>query len=398
MSDGIHIAFVCPRFAKGATVGGAETLFKNMAYSACRAGHRVVYLTTCAEDHFTWENKHPPGTFNEDGLDVTYFPVDEDRDVGTFLSVQSEISRGIPVSEEKELSWINNSVNSRALCQHLEREGSLYNLVITGPYLFGLVYHAARISAEKTLLIPCLHDEPFAYLKLMRTLFQSVAGLLFNTVPEQSFACRLFDLDRDRCRVVGMGLDPFEVDASVGVHGLPVDAPYVLYSGRREPMKGTTLLCDYLHAFRERTGRDVKLVFTGRGAIEAPVELEPHITDLGFVSEEEKRRVMAGAAVFVHPSTYESLGIVLLESWLAGTPALVHAGSEVLTWQCRQSGGGLWFRYYPEFEEELLFLLDHADMARELARAGRAYVLREYSWTAVEKRFNEAVHFFSASS
>ena len=39
---------------------------------------------------------------------------------------------------------------------------------------------------------------------------------------------------------------------------------------------------------------------------------------------------MAGALAFCHPSVNESFGIVLLESWLARTPALVHAGSDVL--------------------------------------------------------------------
>jgi glycosyltransferase involved in cell wall biosynthesis len=135
----------------------------------------------------------------------------------------------------------------------------------------------------------------------------------------------------------------------------------------------------------------VKLVFTGSGQIDAPEDLRPHITDLGFVSEQDKREAMAGAAAFIHPSVNESLGIVLLESWLAGTPALVHAKGEVLSWQCRRSGGGLWFKRYPEFEEELLLLLDNENLRRAMGDAGRAYVKREYSWESVEKRMLAAL-------
>jgi glycosyltransferase involved in cell wall biosynthesis len=165
----------------------------------------------------------------------------------------------------------------------------------------------------------------------------------------------------------------------------------VIYSGRREDGKGTPLLCEYLQAFRERNNQDIKLVFTGSGAINAPSELLPHILDLGFVGEQEKHDAMAGALAFVHPSTFESLGIVLLESFLAGTPALVHARSEVLRWQCRRSGGGLWFRHYPDFEEELSLLLSNEGLRKRMGAAGHEYVLKEYSWESVEKRLFQAL-------
>jgi glycosyltransferase involved in cell wall biosynthesis len=146
-----------------------------------------------------------------------------------------------------------------------------------------------------------------------------------------------------------------------------------------------------MHAFRQRNNQDIKLVFTGSGPIEAPPELLLHVLDLGFVSEREKHEAMAGALAFIHPSTFESLGIVLLESFLAGTPALVHARSEVLSWQCRRSGGGLWFRHYPDFEEELLLLANNEDIRKQMGTSGKSYVLREYSWASVEKRFFDSL-------
>ena len=120
--------------------------------------------------------------------------------------------------------------------------------------------------------------------------------------------------------------------------------------------------------------------------------MQPHIVDLGFVSEQEKHEAMAGALAFIHPSVNESLGIVLLESWLAGTPALVHAKSKVLRWQCARSNGGLWFRSYPEFEEELLLLMNNPELRKQMGACGRDYVLREYAWPAVDKRFFSALN------
>ncbi len=225
----------------------------------------------------------------------------------------------------------------------------------------------------------------------MKRMFDAVAGYMFNTEPERDLAIRLFDVPARKCSVVGMGLDPRPSDGTAAVARFRLDTPYLLYSGRREPLKGTPLLLDYVETFRERTRRDVKLVFTGSGPFHPSPELEPHVRDLGFVSEQEKHDVMAGALAFCHPSVNESLSIVLLESWLAGTPALVHAAGEVLRWQCRRSGGGLWFRNYPEFEEELSLLLDDRPLRASMGRAGRDYVLSEYTWAAVEQRLFAAL-------
>ena len=386
-----RIAFIAPRFAVGGTVGGAETLLKNLAEHAAAAGRHVTFLTTCAQSHFSWENTLPPGQRKVGNLDVHFFPVDAHRDVGAFLRAQAQIDRGGPVSARDEEIWIRNSVNSRALCDYLKAHGGEFDRILAGPYLFGVTYHAAQIWPEKTLLVPCLHDEVFAYLGIMRGLFGRVAGCLFNSEPERDLALRLYDFPAARSAVVGMGLDVFEADATAFAKRRGMSASYVMYSGRREMLKGTPLLCAYLHAFRARTGRDLKLVCTGSGPIEAPPEFVDHIMDLGFVSEQEKREAMAGAVAFIHPSVNESFGIVLLEAWLARTPGLVHAKSAVLRWQCQQSNGGLWFRHYPDFEEALLRLLDDPALRCTLGQNGRAYVERAYAWPAVEQRLFQAL-------
>ena len=44
------------------------------------------------------------------------------------------------------------------------------------------------------------------------------------------------------------------------------------------------------------------LVLTGAGAVDPGPVLAPHVTDLGYVSEEDKYQAMAGALAFIHPS------------------------------------------------------------------------------------------------
>ena len=385
-----RIAFVCPRLAGEGAVGGAETLLKNLAFHAAARGLAVDFLTTCAQSHFTWENTLPAGVKRMDGMDVHFFPVDA-RDAGTFLRIQQAIDRGHPVSESDELLWLRNGVNSAALLAHLDRHASAYRAILLGPYLFGLTWFTALAHPARALLVPCLHDEPFAKLACMRRLFAETAGCLFNAQAERELARELFDFPDAKSRIVGMGLDPFDVDPAAFARNHGLAAPYVLYSGRREPLKGTPLICDYMQTFRERTGRDVKVVFTGSGAIDAPAALWPHILDAGFVSEQEKHKTMAGATAFLHPSVNESFGIVLLEAFLARTPGLVHAKSRVLVSQCRAAGAGLWFRHYPDFEAQLLYLLDHPEARAALGQRGRDFVAREYAWPAIERKFLDAL-------
>ena len=68
---------------------------------------------------------------------------------------------------------------------------------------------------------------------------------------------------------------------------------------------------------------------------------------------------------------------------MAGTPALVHACSDVMRYQCARSNAGLWFHTYPQFEEALLLLLDNVDLQERMAANGREFVLSEYSWDAI---------------
>jgi len=371
-------------------VGGAETLLRKQAERLAARGREVTFLATCATNHATWENELPAGSKRVGNIDVTLFPVDQDRDVPEFLRAQQAISRG-RWNAEHEQAWFRHNAHSRLLCEHLEQHAGTYDRIVAGPYLFGVVMRAAAVRPDRTLLVPCLHDEPFARTEQVRRMAAQVRGFMFNTEPERGLAKRLYGLNDSRCYVVGTGMEAFTADGERfrAAHGIAT--PYIVYCGRRETGKGTPLLLDYLAAFRARTGRDIKLVLTGSGPVDVPSGLAGHVIDAGVLSEEDKHDAMAGALAFCHPSLNESLGIVLLESWLAETPVLVHGLSPVLRHQCRRSRGGLWFSRYPEFEEELLMLADNARLCRAMAQAGREFVLREYSWEKVEEALVRAL-------
>lgn len=393
MQKNLKVAFVAPRLPANGAVGGAETLIFNLAKLAVEDGFDVWYLTTCAKNHFTWENTEPAGETEYEGVRVVRFPVNGGRDIDSFLQIQASICEGVEVSDRDEEIWAANSVNSDELIEFVRNGG--FDRVVAGPYLFGLTMAVAAAMPERTLLVPCLHDEAFARVRLIASMFRSVRGYFFNTEPEKELAVRLYGEEISRkvqCGVIGFPLPDFASDGAAGRKTAGTDSPYIIYCGRREPLKGTPLVIDYWAAFRKlHPETDLKLVLTGSGEFETPKGCEGKIIDKGFVSEEEKHNLMAGAVAFCHASVNESLGIVLLESWLAGRPVLVHASGVVLRDQTRRANGGLWFSDYVEFNECLETLLADSELADALGRSGRAFALAEYSPDAVKARLSSAL-------
>src|SRR5262249_43307322 len=149
----------------------------------------------------------------------------------------------------------------------------------------------------------------------------------------------------------GMGVDvppPADVPAFRRRHGL--DGAYALYAGRIDAGKGCAELVAHYARYRARGGT-AQLVLIGALAMELPPV--PGLRHLGYLPEEEKTAALAGAAVVVCPSAYESLSISLLEGFAVGTPGLVNAASAVLQEHCLRSNAGLYYSGGDEFAEAL---------------------------------------------
>ena len=383
-----HPAFVVPRYGAD-VVGGAEDLARRTAEELVRRGFEVTVLTTRALDHQTWRGHYPPGPSVLNGVRVIRFEARTRVGDPELHALAARIEQGAALSDEEQRLWLEGVVASDALNEHIRTEGPRYTHLIFLPYLFGTTFTGSSIHPERSWIIPCLHDEPFAHMSLIKKMMRSVRGLIFNSPGERRFASRLLGVE-DPGPVVGMGFRPIEGDPRAFRNRYPVRGDFALYAGRREPGKNTPLLVDYFRAYAlENPG--AKLVLMGAGNVRIPAEASHFIFDLGRVSEPAKWDGYAAARVFCQPSVNESLSIVLLESWLAGTPALVNRRCAVTGDHVRESGGGLAFDCYDEFAEALNILLSNEGLARELGEAGRQYVVREYNWDSVMERFLRAL-------
>jgi glycosyltransferase involved in cell wall biosynthesis len=382
----MKLAFVVPRYGDG-IVGGAETLTRGLAEHLAADGTAVEVLTTCARDHLTWSNALPPGRTAEGGVTVRRFPV-RPRNQRRFDWLQKRILLGGRLGLAEEERWAEESVTSPGLFAHLEARGPDYDLVCFAPYLFGTTLGGVPRVAERAALIPCLHDEPFAHLEVVRRTFAACRGFIFNSAPEAALAEKLYGLGDRPAGVVGLGFDaPPPVDAAAfrARHGLT--GPLLLYLGRKEVGKNVHLLVEYARRYRETHRADLTLVLAGDGPVTVPAGTDG-VRDLGYLDRADKTAAYAAATVVCQPSRNESFSIVLMEAWLAGTPVLVHAGCPVTSHHAFTSGGGLAFGDFYEFAGALDRLLDDADLRRRLAAQGRGYVEREYAWPAVMDRLH----------
>lgn len=380
----MKVAFVVPRYGEG-IVGGAETLTRGLARHLAATGTPVEVLTTCARDHLTWRNELPPGVVPEGPVTVRRFPVKR-RDERAFGRLQQRIQRRDRLDPADQRRWAEESVSSPALYAHLTEHRAAYDLVCFTPYLFGVTLLGTLAVPERAVLIPCLHDEPVAYLDIVRESFEACRGFIFNSPPEAELAQKLYGLGDRVWGVVGLGFEPPPPSDPEGFrrrYGL--SGPLLLYLGRKETGKNVPLLIEYVRRYRRLHRRDLTLVLAGDGPVTA-LGTAAGIRDLGYLEAAEKGEAYAAATVVCQPSVNESFSIVLMEAWLAGTPVLVHARCPVTAQHVIQANGGLAFGDFFEFAEALTRLLDDAPLRARLGLQGRAYVEREYAWPTVTAR------------
>lgn len=388
-SDHRRLALVCNRFGDH-VAGGAEAHVRDLGCGLRDRDWRIDVVTTAARDLYTWRNELPEGESLEDGLRVLRFPtvVGDGRKVRDRIG--GMIAAGASVSLDDQYAWMNSGVRVPGMHEYLVDHAAEYRAIIFAPYLFWTTFACAEIAPGRTILLPCLHDEPESRLDLFRPMFEGSRGILFQTDPELDLARRLFDLP-ERTAVVGCALqtaDRYDPDAFRRRHG--IDGPFLFYAGRREWGKGWPELLSHLEYASSVLANPVPLVTCGVGEL-GRVPPGVRIVDVGYVSDQERSDAMAAASVYVQPSAMESFSRTIMEAWLAGTPVVANAGSAVVSWHCDRSEAGLAYRDRYEFAESLRLLVERPETSAAMARRGREYVLANYQLEDVLTRVEHAL-------
>ena len=379
-----RIAFVTQRCGLEVN-GGAESLCLQIGLHMS-AHWDVEIITTCALDYVRWENHYPEGLETVEGVSIRRFAVNEPRESKHFDALSAElVAKGSSASLDKQEDWMRaQGPISAELLRFLEENRTDYSAFIFFGYLYATTYFGLPLVKDRAYLAPLAHDEWPIYFPMWDAIFSLPQGFIFQTPEELIFLQERFPAIALEGPISGIGIEtPKRLDPARFRESYCLLQPFLLYAGRIDASKG----CDEMFAwFLGRTQTNLppyKLVLIGRETL--PVPFADNIVYLGFVSEEEKWNAMAACDWMILPSRYESLSISLLETWAAGRPCLVNAGSEVLRGHCQRANGGFWFRNWEECESLLRSVDDKTKTM--LGRQGRDYVRNNYSWSRIESEF-----------
>jgi glycosyltransferase involved in cell wall biosynthesis len=382
----LRIGIVVPRMGPK-VYGGAEAHARAIALTLQEMGHEVDVVATQAGSADTWLPDDGSEISQDGGVTVRRFAVWPRQWLRYDRAVQAwETGAGDAAPD-----LMADLGRSPALLQYIQDEAEQRDWWLFIPYLFSPTVEGLPL-VKRSILIPCLHDEPLARMPAVRTAFQRASWVWYNTPEEAELGRHLFGREG---LVVGAPVSPppwpDHVLLALRRH-LRLPPRYLLYLGRLESGKGLDQLLMWYDRYR-RDARDARgpasLVLAGPGS--PATDSIPGVVRFGPVDEPTKWALYAGALAYCLPSIRESLSLGMLEAWSVGTPCLVRAGSPVTAGHIRRSQGGLVVDGPALFEAAVTLLDRSPALRRRLGASGRAYVTRHYSQEAVAERLQQAL-------
>jgi glycosyltransferase involved in cell wall biosynthesis len=386
----MKIAFIVQRY--GLDIGGGAELHCRLVAEHLSKFYDVEVLTTCARDYITWRNAYDEGEEAINNVLVRRFKVAEERNPKAFGRLSRRIFR-LFHTRRGELKWLKlQGPFAPALLDFLARHEAHYDLFIFFSYRYWLSYHGIMRFPQKSLLVPTAEHDPTIYLSIFKPLCHKPRAILYNSVEERALINRVSANQAVPGDIIGVGVDPpARYDPESFRKRYNLSEGYIVYIGRIDPNKGCRELFDYmLRYYARRPSLPINLVLIGKEVM--PVPRHRNIIHLGYVSEEDKFAALEGARFMIMPSRYESLSIVILEAWFVSKAVLVNGQCEVLKGQCLRSNGGLYYHNYGEFERCMDYMLQNTSTLEELGRQGNAYVVTNYDWDVIEKKYFSLVN------
>ena len=382
------IGFVVPWHGQNIP-GGAEMALRGVTEHLSKAGVELEILTTCVREFMAdWnENFYKPGLTVENGILVRRFKVRK-RNVDDFNRVNIKLMNDEHLTPAEEEIFCREMINSPDMYKYIEQHKKEYHCFVGIPYMFGPVYQMCKICPEKAVLIPCFHEEAYVYMDVFKKAFSNIRGMIFNAEPEKLLAERVYDTSRQKLITPGLGLDTGLVyDAERFRAKYDIQDPFILYAGRKDVGKNIYTLIRYFKEYKKRNKNNLKLVLIGGGEVKIPRVIHKDVYDLGFVSVQDKYDAYGAALTLCQPSKHESFSFVIMESWLCRRPVLVHEGCDVTKHFAVTSQGGFYFNNYFEFEGQVEYYLEHPDTALQMGENGRKFVLENFDWDIVTRKY-----------
>ena len=354
-----------------ARVGGSESLAFQFATRLAARGHDVRVV--CAQ---AFDDRR---VFKKEGVEVVQV-----KPRGGFLGSVADASTLVDLMRTDVLEWY---AEDRELIHNIGRE-----------YLDSSL-EVAEALGTPIVLTPLAHpgqfhggDTPSDFARYRRA-----DAITTMTDWERGwFASE----GVDPARIVTTGMGPNAVRSHDGLafraaHGIPADAPLVLYIGRKERYKGYIHLLDAAELVW-RPHPETRFVFIGIPGFyssffdEFARYADERIVDIERASGTEKSAALDACDVFAMPSIHETFGIGYLEAWLHERPVV---GGDIPPLREVIADGVDGFCVRQRADDvagAIQRLLDDPEKRLAMGRAGAAKVKQKWDWDLVIDRVEDA--------
>jgi glycosyltransferase involved in cell wall biosynthesis len=354
-----------------ARVGGSESLAYQFATRLAARGHDVRVV--CAQ---AFDDRR---TFTSEGVEVVQV-----KPRGGFLGSVADASTLVDLMRTDVLEWyaedreVIHNVGREYLDSSLEVAETLGIPIVLTPLAHQGQFHGGDTSSD------------FAR-------YSRADAITTMTEWEKGwFASEGID----PTRIVTTGMGPNAVRSRDGLafraaHGIPADAPLVLYIGRKERYKGYIHLLDAAELVWQRHP-EARFVFIGIPGFyssffdEFARYADERIVDIERASGAEKSAALDACDVFAMPSLHETFGIGYLEAWLHERPVV---GGDIppLREVIAHGVDGLCVRQRADdVASAILRLLDDPALRTAMGQAGSVKLREKWDWERVIDRVEEA--------
>ena len=387
-------------------IGGSEWLIKNLSEQLVQNfGDEVTVFTSAnLRPESFWRTQGPlltPGIESINGVTVRRFKV-----FNGLQWLRSVLARGsyrlrLPGNDWLRTLQVGPIIPSLAaeVARHCRENQT--DLVMATSFPFLHMYTAgqgARAAGRPFVLLGSIHTEDkWGYDRAMQyTAVRAADGYLALTPFEQTHLVA-HGVAAAKITVTGGGVDlaPFEQADGAAFRARMGwgDEPIIAVVARQSALKRLDLAIQAMPRVWQHAPAARLLLAGARTSytpeLEAmiaqlPAAQRSQVTMLNNFTEEEKPALLAAATLLVHPSAYESFGIVVTEAW-ACAKAVVGAGTGAVASLIADGVDGMLFDF-PDagsLAQQIVTLLKEPALRERLGAAGRRKVAERFTWQRI---------------
>ncbi|MDD5676898.1 MAG: glycosyltransferase [Kiritimatiellae bacterium] len=293
---------------------------------------------------------------------------------------------------------------SLAAINQIVGDSDIIHLMSHWTFLNALVYCCARCQKKPYVVCPAGALPIFGRSRVIKKIYNLLIGknIIRNAsrciaIAQNEFAhFKNYGVQPEAIAVIPNGVCPEDYlvkeDAAFRrAHGIP-DAPFILFVGRLNPIKGPDILLRAFCALKDKIPHHLVLAGPDGGILSDLEEIVKRenagsrVHFVGYLGGAQKSLAYHAADLLVIPSRSEAMSIVVLEAGAAATPVLI-------TDQCgfndiADIGGGRVVSASEEgISEGLRNILSHPNELTMMGSRLQQYVQQSFTWDSIVKKY-----------